>query len=162
MNFGSHFSDWVASIPGTSGSDGSAQKVRGQRALLEDVGEVILDRLLVQVRTGLVMILRPVATSSVCLLCRRTSERLHAETATKAAPHTAQVVDCWHLLHSMRAALVDVLRPHHRLLTEVAQAAAKGAKAARIRNEKTSSSGNSGKPCQARILRKHEALHPGG
>ena len=55
---------------------------------------------------------------------------LYAEAATKAAPHAVQVADRWHLLHNMRETLVDVLRPHHRLLTGVAQAVSKGAKTA--------------------------------
>ncbi len=55
---------------------------------------------------------------------------LYSEAATKAAPHAVQVADRWHLLHNMRETLVDVLRPHHRLLTEVARAVAKGAKMA--------------------------------
>lgn len=49
---------------------------------------------------------------------------LYAEAATKAAPQAAQVADRWHLLHNLSEALVDVLRPHHPLLTEVARAVA--------------------------------------
>lgn len=55
---------------------------------------------------------------------------LYAEAATKAAPHAVQVADRWHLLHNMRETLVDVLRPRHRLLSEVARAVTKGAKTA--------------------------------
>jgi transposase len=55
---------------------------------------------------------------------------LYAEAVSKAAPQAVQVADRWHLLHNMREALVDALRPHHRLLTEVARAVTKGAKAA--------------------------------
>lgn len=50
----------------------------GQRTLLPDVGEVVLDQLLVQGPTRLVMVLRPVAGSSVCPLCRRISRRIHS------------------------------------------------------------------------------------
>jgi transposase len=45
---------------------------------------------------------------------------LYAEAATKAAPQAVQVADRWHLLHNLSEALVDALRPHHRLLSEVA------------------------------------------
>jgi transposase len=55
---------------------------------------------------------------------------LYAEAATKAAPHAIQVADRWHLLHNMSEALLGALVPHHRLLAEVAQAAAGRAKAA--------------------------------
>jgi len=47
---------------------------------------------------------------------------LYAEAATKAAPQAVQIADRWHLLHNMSEALVDALRPHHRLLAEVAKA----------------------------------------
>lgn len=47
---------------------------------------------------------------------------LYAEAATKAAPRAIQVADRWHLLHNLSETLVDVLAPHHRLLTEVAKA----------------------------------------
>ena len=46
---------------------------------------------------------------------------LYAEAAAKAAPQAIQVADRWHLLHNLSEALVDALRPHHRLLTEVAK-----------------------------------------
>jgi len=55
---------------------------------------------------------------------------LYAEAAAKAAPQAVQVADRWHLLHNMRETLVDVLLPHHRLLTEVARAVTKNAKSA--------------------------------
>ena len=55
---------------------------------------------------------------------------LYAEAATKAVPHAVQVADRWHLLHNMTEALIDGLRPHHRLLAEVARAVTKGAKTA--------------------------------
>lgn len=54
---------------------------------------------------------------------------LYAEAATKAAPGAIQVADRWHLLHNMSHALQGVLVPHHRLLAEVAQYAARGAQA---------------------------------
>jgi transposase len=53
---------------------------------------------------------------------------LYAEAATKAAPQAVQVADRWHLLHNLTETLVDVLRPHHRLLTEAARAIVKDAK----------------------------------
>ena len=46
---------------------------------------------------------------------------LYAEAATRAAPQAVQVADRWHLLHNLSEALVDALRPHHRLLSEVAR-----------------------------------------
>jgi transposase len=49
---------------------------------------------------------------------------LYAQAATKALPHAVQVADRWHLIHNMTDALVGALVPHHRLLAEVAQAAA--------------------------------------
>jgi transposase len=55
---------------------------------------------------------------------------LYAEAATRAAPHAVQVADRWHLLHNMSEALVSALVPHHRLLAELAQALARGPKAA--------------------------------
>ncbi len=55
---------------------------------------------------------------------------LYAEAATRAAPHAVQVADRWHLLHNMSEALVSALVPHHRLLAELAQALARGSKAA--------------------------------
>lgn len=54
---------------------------------------------------------------------------LYAEAASRAAPKAVQVADRWHLLHNMSEALVDALRPHHRLLSEVARAIAKEAAA---------------------------------
>lgn len=45
--------------------------------------------------------------------------RKYAEAATKDAPDAVQVADRWHLLHNRHETLVDVLRPHHRLLTQV-------------------------------------------
>ena len=50
----------------------------GQRTMLPDAGEVVLDQLLVQGSTRLVMVLLPVAGSSVCPLCRRISRRIHS------------------------------------------------------------------------------------
>jgi transposase len=65
---------------------------------------------------------------------------LNAEAATKAAPQAAQIADRWRLLHNLSEALVDVLRPHHRLLTEVAKAVAVEEKpAADARSEPLSS-----------------------
>ncbi len=52
---------------------------------------------------------------------------LYAEAATKAVPRVVQVADRWHLLHNLSETLVDVLRPHHRLLTEAARTVAKKA-----------------------------------
>jgi hypothetical protein len=46
---------------------------------------------------------------------------LYAEAATKAAPQAVQIADRWHLLHNLSEALIDALRPHHRLLAEVAK-----------------------------------------
>ena len=55
---------------------------------------------------------------------------LYAEAATRAAPSAIQVADRWHLLHNMSQALQGVLVPHHRLLAEVAQCAARGTQTA--------------------------------
>jgi transposase len=55
---------------------------------------------------------------------------LYAQAATKALPHAVQVADRWHLIHNMTDALVGALVPHHRLLSEAAQAAAGRPKAA--------------------------------
>lgn len=53
---------------------------------------------------------------------------LYAEAATHAAPRAVQVADRWHLLHNLSEALVDALRPHHRLLAEGARTVAEKSK----------------------------------
>jgi transposase len=55
---------------------------------------------------------------------------LYAQAATEALPHAVQDADRWHLLHNMTDALVGALVPHHRLLSEAAQAAARRPKVA--------------------------------
>jgi transposase len=50
----------------------------GQRTLLPDAGEVVLDRLQVCGRDRLVMVLRPAAEESRCPTCRRASRRTHS------------------------------------------------------------------------------------
>jgi transposase len=54
-------------------------------------------------------------------IIRRERASLYAEAATKAAPQAVQVADRWHLLRNLSEAFVDTLRPHHRLLSEVAR-----------------------------------------
>ena len=50
----------------------------GQRTLLPDAGEVVLDRLQVYDRERLVMVLRPAAEGSRCPTCQRLSHRKHS------------------------------------------------------------------------------------
>ncbi len=50
----------------------------GQRTLLPDDAEVVLDQLQVQGRERIVMVLRPTEKSSRCPACRRRSERIHS------------------------------------------------------------------------------------
>ena len=54
---------------------------------------------------------------------------LYAQAATIAAPQAVQVADRWHLLHNLTEAFIGALVPHHRLLSETAQALVKDAKA---------------------------------
>ncbi len=50
----------------------------GERTLLPDTGEVILDRLRVEGRNRLVMVLRPASGASNCPSCGRISRRVHS------------------------------------------------------------------------------------
>src|SRR5208282_4185894 len=46
--------------------------------LVPDAGQVVLDQLLVEGRSRLVMVLRPAGAGSVCPECRQTSRRIHS------------------------------------------------------------------------------------
>ena len=59
---------------------------------------------------------------------------LYAEAADKAVPHAIQVADRWHLLRNLSEALIGVLAPHHRLMTETARAVWKRPETNRIEN----------------------------
>jgi transposase len=50
----------------------------GQRTLLPDSGEVVLDQLQVQGRDRILMILRPAGTGGRCPVCQRRSDRIHS------------------------------------------------------------------------------------
>jgi transposase len=67
---------------------------------------------------------------------------LYAEAATKAAPQAIQIADRWHLLHNLSEALIDALRPHHRLLAEVAKATSIQPKADVVPNTLQSNAAN--------------------
>ena len=47
---------------------------------------------------------------------------IYAEAADRAAPLAVQIADRWHLLRNLSEALIGVLAPHHRLMTEAARA----------------------------------------
>jgi transposase len=46
----------------------------------------------------------------------------YAEAVRKAAPQAVQVADRWHLLRNLSEALTSALQPHHRILTQSADA----------------------------------------
>jgi transposase len=46
----------------------------------------------------------------------------YAEAVRKAAPQAVQVADQWHLLRNLSEALTSTLQPHHRILTQSADA----------------------------------------
>jgi transposase len=46
----------------------------------------------------------------------------YAEAVRKAAPQAVQVADRWHLLRNLSEALTSTLQPHHRILTQSADA----------------------------------------
>jgi len=48
------------------------------RTLVPDVGEVVLDQLMVEGRSRLVMVLRPASEGSVCPECQQASRRIHS------------------------------------------------------------------------------------
>jgi len=50
----------------------------GQGTLVPDAGEVVLDQLMVEGRSQLVMVLRPAGEGSVCPECRQASRRIHS------------------------------------------------------------------------------------
>jgi len=50
----------------------------GHRTLVPDIGEVVLDQLMVEGRGRLVMVLRPASEGSVCPECRQASRRIHS------------------------------------------------------------------------------------
>ena len=50
----------------------------GHRTLVPDVGEVVLDQLMVEGRSRLVMVLRPASEGSVCPECQQASRRIHS------------------------------------------------------------------------------------
>jgi transposase len=54
---------------------------------------------------------------------------LYAQAVDRAAPRAIQVADRWHLLRNLSEALIGVLAPHHRLMTEAARAVAKAPEA---------------------------------
>jgi transposase len=50
----------------------------GKLTLVTDAGEVVLDQLMAEGRSGLVMVLRPAGEGSVCPECRGASRRIHS------------------------------------------------------------------------------------
>jgi transposase len=50
----------------------------GERTLVPDAGEVVLDQMMAEGRSGLVMVLRPAGEWSVCPGCRQASRRIHS------------------------------------------------------------------------------------
>jgi transposase len=49
----------------------------GQATLVPDVSEVVLDQLMAEGRSQLVMVLRPAGEGSVCPECQQASRRIH-------------------------------------------------------------------------------------
>jgi transposase len=52
----------------------------------------------------------------------RDRSSVYSEAAVRAAPQATQIADRWHLLSNLSEALIGALAPHHRLMTEAAQA----------------------------------------
>jgi transposase len=52
----------------------------------------------------------------------RDRSSVYSEAAVRAAPQATQIADRWHLLRNLSEALISSLAPHHRLMTEAAQA----------------------------------------
>jgi len=50
----------------------------GQGTLVPDAGEVVLDQLMAEGRSQLVMVLRPAGEGSVCPECQQASRRIHS------------------------------------------------------------------------------------
>jgi len=50
----------------------------GQRTLVPDASEVVLDHLMVEGRSQLVMVLRPAGLGSVCPECEQALRRIHS------------------------------------------------------------------------------------
>ena len=50
----------------------------GERTLVPDAGEVVLDQMMAEGRSGLVMVLRPAGEWRVCPGCRQASRRIHS------------------------------------------------------------------------------------
>lgn len=61
-----------------TGSGDSAQLAMGQRTLLPDAAEVVLDQLQVQDRDRILMVLRPAREDSCCPVCQRRYGRIHS------------------------------------------------------------------------------------
>ena len=122
----------------------------GQRTLLPDVSEVVLDRLRVQGRERILMVLRPAGEQSRCPSCRGQSDRIHSWYRRRLSDlpwegiavgielrvrrFFCDAADCPRRIFTepmgktapryarRTARLSDALGHHHRLLNEVARA----------------------------------------
>jgi transposase len=78
MNHSRHFAERGGIYKRQISSGGLRWMVMGERALVPDAGEVVLDQLMVEGRSRLVMVLRPAGGGSVCPECQQASRRIHS------------------------------------------------------------------------------------
>ena len=79
VNHSRHFADRAGGYRRQISSGGLRWMPMGERTLVPDAGEVVLDQMMAEGRSELVMVLRPAGGGSVCPGCRQASRRIHSQ-----------------------------------------------------------------------------------
>ena len=78
VNHSRQFADRAGGYRRQISSDVLRWMPMGERTLVPDAGEVVLDQMMAEGRSGLVMVFRPAGEWSVCPGCRQASRRIHS------------------------------------------------------------------------------------